>query len=147
MPRADDGNRQLVLRDQGAAAKQHARRIVNLTQRRGITRVRLGENVNAVLRRQRQLGLRVDFRSRRRDPGRDLRANAVHALQFRGAGRQYRRGRPEPPEQILPMPRPHSRHQREPHRVDQFVGVQHFGHIGCLRRGGTFPMVPRPSSP
>ena len=56
------------------------------------------------------------------------------------ARRQDRRRRAEPREQILPMPRPDARDEREPHGVDQLgslMGFHHACRASKSRGGGT----------
>ncbi len=114
MARADDADRQGIVRHQSAAHEQHARRIVDLAERPRIGGVALGEDVDAVFAAQGDLGFDVDFLLGLGNLLRELWANALQSAKLAGCGREHGPRRAEPLHERLANPRPHAGDQTKP---------------------------------
>jgi hypothetical protein len=112
--RADDGDRQRVLRLDPALHEQHARRIMNFAQHPRIAGHVLSEHFDLLLPAQFQLGFGIDIIARRRQSGRQLGSDARHVSQVARRRTQHPCRRTEPLEEQFPQSRADAVDQRQP---------------------------------
>ena len=92
---------------------------MNLPQQLWVVVVGLDKHINLVRGRQLQFRFDIDLLPGRHDPRRNLRPDAAHLLQLALACGEHCPGRAKHRQQILPMPRPNARYQRQPDAIDK----------------------------
>jgi hypothetical protein len=142
VPRADDGDRRLVLRPELAAKEEHGRRVVDLAEQHRIRRFVFGQDRHAQLAAMRDLLFGVVLLPGGDDLFHQFRPHALDAAQLAGSRVERRLGRAETVQQCPAGPRTDAGDQRQAKRVDQFfprlrlVEWLRVAHAGTARVGG-----------